>query len=148
MAVTKKAAPKEDSPAAPSAAPKPNKNVNAFVRLVNGASTYVTPDREVFYNKMPDGTPRIYEVTVETMARLLTYKDDYQRRFFKQVTEPEGGATAPEDINKIAKSATQRTDLKPNDGFAEEGGELDTGRVRLDGDDDDAPVRTGDGIDV
>ena len=71
-----------------------------YVRLINGCSTYVTPEREVFYAKDSEGKPRVYPVAADALSRFLNYRDDYGRRFFKQMNTPEGEAATPGNINK------------------------------------------------
>lgn len=123
---------------APAPAPQPVKEAVApagplaYIRLVNGCSTYVTPEREVFYAREPNtAAPRIYEVSIKDLPRLLAYKDDYNRKFFRQVTAPEDGvASAPEDVRN-AKMEEKPTLVRPDADFHEEGGELDTGAMRL-----------------
>ena len=141
MAVNRKSAAKAapiEAPlkANPEAAPTPLKSVpkamgNLYVRLVNGCATYVTPLREVFYSKDSTGKPRIYELTAADFNRVMTYKDDYGRKFFRQVTTPEGETSKPQDINKIVKDVEVKRNARDPDEFNKEGGELDTGAVRL-----------------
>jgi len=107
MAVIRKVShPAAALPAAPeggvetNVAAAPAASTTSYVRLINGCSTYVTPDREVFYAKDESGKQRIYAIKASDLSRVLSYRDDYGRRFFKQMNTPEGEAATPGNINK------------------------------------------------
>jgi len=109
-----------------------------YVRLINGCSTYVTPEREVFYAKDSEGKPRVYPVAADALSRFLNYRDDYGRRFFKQMSGAVEGSTlsAPSTTAKVRdEDPGPRTgpvgtidELADQDG---DDGELDTGTMRL-----------------
>ena len=121
-------------------AASPPASSSMYVRLVNGCSTYVTPQKEVFYARDGQSSiPRIYEIDAKDLSRLLAYKDDYGRRFFKQVVAPaDGKVSQVQDIAKgrpmedtpvtlIDRSADEEGGPLSNEGT----GEIDTGAVRL-----------------
>lgn len=115
---------------------KPPMAAKAYIRLVNGCSTYVTPEREVFYaRESQTQRAKVYEVPVGDLERLLGYRDDYNRKFFRQVETPDDGlATAPEDVRK---AKIEETPVPAGDDFQKPGGklgedgEIDTGITRL-----------------
>lgn len=121
--------------------PQPISASSVYLRLVNGCSTYVTPQREVFYSKEQDGRARIYEVPRSELSRLLSYKDDYSRKFFQQVHAPDDGAVSKPD--DLAKSKIEEAPKLVEDegGFRaaggalradeDDGGLIDTGVTRL-----------------
>jgi hypothetical protein len=133
MAVSKNVAPKvtiEPQGAPVAAEPSPE----ARIRLVNGCSTYVTPEREVFYAKDSEGNPRVYSIPRENLGRMLSYADDWGRRFFKQ-TNAETTDTRPDDTTKVtapSKPAAVAQDFD-GDGKGDEAddNEIDTGAMRL-----------------
>jgi len=138
MAVTRKAAAvaaQPDKIAEDPRQPGPTPSF-AYVRLINGCSTYVTPAREVFYAKNADGSKRVYEIDAKDLTRIIGYKDDYNRKFFKQVNAPtEEDVARTENILKMVKTGAGDDDDKTDD-FDGEDDELgDTGIMRLrDGD--------------
>lgn len=141
MAVNKTTAPKvtvEASTEAPAAAPAPD----ARIRLVNGCSTYVTPEREVFYSRDSEGNPKVYAIARDQLGRFLSYADDWGRRFFKQ-TDAEVTDEKPDNTAKVVQdrggkpAESQADSLDPQ----AEDDELDTGAMRLkDKDGNDAGV--------
>ena len=140
MAVNKTTAPKV-TVEAPAAAPAPEPSPDVRIRLVNGCSTYVTPEREVFYSRDSEGNPKVYAVPRDQLGRFLSYADDWGRRFFKQtdaeVTDEKPDTTAKVTQERGGKPAEEQHDaLDPNDDD-----ELDTGAMRLkDRNGDDAGV--------
>ena len=127
MAITKRVAEKVTVESAVETAPVPS--TMARVILVNKCSTYVTPEREVFYSKNSEGSTRVYEVPMADLGRLLSYRDDFGRRFFKQ-TEAEVTDERPDTTAKT--TSPQRAAAPPaanNEDSDDE--ELDTGAMRL-----------------
>jgi hypothetical protein len=110
-------------------------------KLVNECSTYVTPEREVFYARDSEGNTKVYEVTPEQLARLLTYRDDWGRRFFRQ-TADEATDTKPDTTAKVIQDRGGKPEAKQYDeSDPNEEEELDTGAMRLkDKDGNDAGV--------
>lgn len=113
--------------------PSPTIPSNVRVKLVNGCSTYVTPEREVFYSRDSEGNTKVYEVSPEQAARLLTYKDDWGKRFFRQ-TDAEATDAKPDTTAKVAQdrggvAGTVAHDA--TDANEEDDGEMDTGVMRL-----------------
>jgi len=109
-----------------------------YVRLTNGCSTYVTPEREVFYARDPQSLKtRVYAINgQDAVKRLLGYKDDYGRRFFRQVPAPEEPDDAAEAVllSQIGKADPKVLKQKGEDDDSDaidNDGEIDTGAVRL-----------------
>ena len=129
MAVTKSTAPKVTVEAVEAAA-KPEPTPDVRIRLVNGCSTYVTPEREVFYSRDSEGNPKVYAIPRDQLGRFLSYADDWGRRFFKQtdaeVTDEKPDNTAKTTQDRGGVPAEQHDALDPNDDD-----ELDTGAMRL-----------------
>lgn len=132
-----------ETPQAPAASPKAAAAPAPRVILVNKCSTYVTPEREIFYARDSEGNTRVYEVPPKDLGRLLGYKDDFGRRFFKQ-TNAEGTG---EEIGTVAKPAPlKRKDVEadnaPNNdderGDGDEDELIDTGAMRLKDEDGNA----------
>jgi hypothetical protein len=135
MAITKRSTPpakvtvetQQLNTATPSPAPLPR------VLLVNGCSTYVTPEREVFYSRDSEGNPKVYEVTPEQLGRLLSYRDDWGKRFFKQ-TNAEVTDSKPDNTAKVVQDRggpAGTVEHSPTDANDDDGEELDTGAMAL-----------------
>ena len=134
MAITRKIAPASATTEAASAPNSPQAAPAVRVILVNGCSTYVTPEREVFYARDSEGKTKVYEVTAEQASRLLSYRDDWNKRFFKQ-TDAASTDTQPDTTAKVQQArggpagSVAHDPSEPNND--DDDGEIDTGAMSL-----------------
>ena len=140
MAVTRKAR-TETAVTAPTPAAKSKAKLTAvppaakqlYVELVNGCSTYVTPEREIFYKD------KVYPVDSKDLGRMLAYKDDFGRHFFKQCNA-DAAAIRRERIAAAARADGEESGRNGIAGTVdavtkEADEEVDTGAMRLQDDD-------------